>query len=104
LALSDLYQESELFMKPGDAVVLDGPLDFVIGIIESVDGAFVRMAPGCVTSRNIDDQTKLVATGRPTNRDYCVKPRGRLVPMLAITGIDYLPGFDPKDWPALGGE
>jgi hypothetical protein len=100
-ALSDYYQESRLFMKPGDAVYVQTPLDFTVGIIEDCDGAFLRMLPGCVTSREVTNETQLVATGKPGTTLYKVCPRGRLVPMAAIGGVDYLPSFDPADWPPL---
>jgi hypothetical protein len=100
LAYGDFVQESEETMRPGDAVYIDGPLDITIGIVEAVDGCWVRMAPGCVTSRDVSDETELLATGKPpSGTTYAVHPRGRLVAMLAIIGVSPLPQFDTADWP-----
>jgi hypothetical protein len=102
MALCDLYQDSENTMRAGEPVYVDGPLDITIGIVESIDGAWLRLAPGAVTTREVVDETKLVATGLPSGTTYCVHPRGRLVALLAVTGYSPLPKFDPKDWPPLG--
>lgn len=90
-------------MRPGQPVYIDGPLDITIGVVESVDGAWVVMRPGCVTTRDVADETLLVATGEPSGTNYCVHPHGRVVAQLAITGYSPLPKFDPKDWPAQSG-
>ena len=103
-ALADLYHDSEMTMRPGEAVYIDGPLDITIGVVEAVDGGWVRLAPGCVTSRDVSDETALVATGKPpAGTTYAVHPRGRVVALLSVTGYSPLPGFDPRDWPAGGG-
>lgn len=87
-------------MRPGEPVYIDGPLDITIGVVESIDGGWVRMAPGCVTSRDVSDETTLVATGKPPpGTTYAVHPRGRVVALLSVTGYSLLPGFDPLDWP-----
>jgi hypothetical protein len=89
-------------MKPGMPVYVDGPLDITIGVVEAVDDVWVRMAPGAVTSRDVSDETALVATGRPPQgTTYAVHPLGRYVARLAITGYSLLPGYDPEDWPAV---
>lgn len=90
------------YLKVGDPVFLDGPLDFVIGIVEAFDGAFLVMRPGCASTRDVVDKTAILATGKPCGTHYCKHPRVRLVPWLAITGIDLLPQFNEADWPSEG--
>jgi hypothetical protein len=102
LALADLYSESELHMKPGEPVLIVGPLDFAVGVVDCIDGAYIRLLPGCVTIRGLDDQSDLLATGKPGRSEYAVHPRGHNVAVASVTGYSLLPSFDPKDWPTGG--
>ncbi len=86
-------------LRPGMAVLVHGPLDFVIGIIEEMSGAYLKIAPGCVTTRDIANQTELVATCKPSGTHYCVCPEGHIVPLMHATGFTLLERFDTADWP-----
>ncbi|MFO0880724.1 MAG: hypothetical protein U0840_25610 [Gemmataceae bacterium] len=86
-------------LKPGMAMLVHGPLDFVVGVIEEVSGAYLKMSAGCVTTRNIANQTQLVATCKPCNSDYVVCPNGHIVPLMQATGFTLLDHYDPADWP-----
>lgn len=99
-ALCDLHHDSELIMRPGESIFIIGPLDFAIGIVDCVDGSYIRLLPGCVTFRDIPNQTELLKTGKPSGVEYTVHPAGHNVAIMSVTGYSPIPEFKTKDWPA----
>ena len=88
-------------LKAGMAVLIHGPLDFAAGVIEAVSSTHIKLAPGCVTMRDIVEHARLVATGKPCGMQYYPCPEGHIYPQIHATGFTLLPQFDPADWPML---
>jgi hypothetical protein len=99
-AYCDLFQEEYCPVNQGDPVYIRTPLDLFAGLVDSVDGMFLKLSPGCVGIKLSNNETNLIETGMPTSDDeYYPCPKGHMVPILAIVGITPLPKFNPKDWP-----